>query len=271
MTKALQDQSLQQQIAWDILQEYLAVKDPEIAWVTHKNKVYYSILPKKTTSKVNSAVTKLIQNIFEVHIDQSFFILRNRIFSNVFLTESARGMIRIAAKRAEAGVTPRQLNIKHGLQLLRIGDITNAVFKSSQEEILQMDMPRKFDDRAQVRKVLNEIESKISRGEILHDHNRKVAVIAVDSGLNILGWSANSNSKNKTLHAEVRLIQGLGMPLPRNAEIFVSLKPCKMCAAMIAESAEDPKSIRVYYLENDPGALAQRTMLDKIGVGELWT
>lgn len=271
MTKDSEIDPLQEQIAWDILQRFQGLPCTEIAWVTHKEQIYFAVTEP---SKVNSAVVKLIQHIFDQHIDHSFFILRGRIFSNVILSETSLGMVRIAAKRVQGKIQPKDHGIKYAMSLESVGSDNEFYLNSRHVESLNASVNKTFESTGDIKKSLQDLELLIDRGEILHDHNRPIGVIATDENLNLLGWSANSNSKNKTLHAEVRLVQEFlqvqKKTLPRGTQIFVSLKPCRMCAAMIAEACEDAKSISVKYLRDDPGSMARGTALDLLNVGKLW-
>lgn len=106
-----------------------------------------------------------------------------------------------------------------------------------------------------------EIPATLERLRLSSD--RLVSALLIDSEDRILGWSWNTNAVIKTRHAEWNLCEGLGTAkIPSGARLWVSLKPCRMCAARIWESAEDPTQIEVIYLENDPGPFAQGTMLD---------
>ena len=84
----------------------------DVAFVESQGVLYYSYYPKQVQSP-SSAVVKLLQGIFDVHVDHSFFILRRRIFTTGKLTEMCRGMIKVVAKRANDNVQA----IDHGMTL----------------------------------------------------------------------------------------------------------------------------------------------------------
>jgi tRNA(Arg) A34 adenosine deaminase TadA len=69
------------------------------------------------------------------------------------------------------------------------------------------------------------------------------------------------------LHAEIsalmKYFETYGHQLPPKSRIYVSMKPCRMCAGMIIEMAEDPDRIEVIYFQDDPGPLARNTELEK--------
>jgi len=92
-----------------------------------------------------------------------------------------------------------------------------------------------------------------------------IAALLVSAEARILAWAVNSSARNKTLHAEVNLVQSYcrrtGAPLPAGARIYTTLKSCKMCAGMIWSAARDPLSLRVFFGKDDPGPKARATVL----------
>ncbi|HEX4924736.1 MAG TPA: Bd3614 family nucleic acid deaminase, partial [Bdellovibrionales bacterium] len=62
----------------------------------------------------------------------------------------------------------------------------------------------------------------------------------------------NTNHSNRTLHAELNLVQSWWRmhqaPLPAGAEIYTTLEPCRMCSGMIHHAGPETK---VWYLEPD--------------------
>lgn len=264
--------ALQEQLAYEILQK-TGSQERELAWVSHQDKVYF-VVQSRHRKGPTSPVIKLIQHLFDQHIDHSFFILRNRIYTTSRLTETCQGMIKIAAKRATGDVVSKNNHLMHKYQFIEVASNESDFCSSAHVESLSVQVPQAFSDENQIKETLHVITGHISRGDVLHDHNRSIAVIITDKDLNLLSWSANSNFKNKTLHAEVRAVQDYfqktQMLLPAEAKVFVTLKPCRMCAAMIGENSEEPDSLQVKYLENDPGSLAQNTFLDKLSGMQLW-
>ncbi|MEX3917945.1 Bd3614 family nucleic acid deaminase [Paraburkholderia sp. BR10872] len=88
------------------------------------------------------------------------------------------------------------------------------------------------------------------------------AIFATDAG-QVLAISYNKKNFNDTFHAEVNLVQAIVKKFPNNDFhqkvffIYTTLKPCKMCAAMIATVFPNA---RVVYGQNDPGRHAQQTL-----------
>ena len=61
-----------------------------------------------------------------------------------------------------------------------------------------------------------------------------------------------------------------GKKIPAGTRIYVTHKPCKMCAGMIYHWSEDPRSIQVRYLKEETGGLSRSTILDQIKVQGLF-
>ncbi len=86
----------------------------------------------------------------------------------------------------------------------------------------------------------------------------------LDSNLKPIARAKNTHAKIKTRHAELNLLWEMrtkGKKIPAHSVLLSSLKPCAMCSALIWEMAEDLESLKVVYLENDPGPWGQNTIL----------
>jgi tRNA(Arg) A34 adenosine deaminase TadA len=230
----------------------------EIAWVEHAGKVYF-VRQTCGVSGPTSPVVKLIQVIFERFIDHSFFILRNRIYTTATLTPMCSGMVDLAAKRATGSVAGMDLGLPLPFEFIEL--VGPELLQSSFVEKIAWQPPSRVGGATEARLVLQDLLSRIPRGPVLHDHNRQIAALLCDASGSVLAWSTNSNFKNKTLHAEVLLVQSHG--LPAGGRLYVSLKPCKMCANMIAHVL--PADFRVIYFEDDPGPKARGSELERRG------
>lgn len=97
-----------------------------------------------------------------------------------------------------------------------------------------------------------------------------IGALLVSANGHILAWSINTAEINNTCHAETNLIQSFfkdhapyrSRGLPKGSTLFTTLKPCKMCAGLILDSAEDPAQLRVVYNQHDDTTLAGTTVLD---------
>jgi tRNA(Arg) A34 adenosine deaminase TadA len=99
----------------------------------------------------------------------------------------------------------------------------------------------------------------------LHARHRNVHAFLVAADGRILLEARNTNAVNRMRHAEVNLLHAwwarMGSPPPCDAWVAVSLKPCRMCAALLFEATrrEGRAPIAIRYLEDDTGPLAART------------
>ena len=257
----------------------------ETAFVEHKGIVYYTYFPKNMKAP-SSAVVKLLQILFDQHIDHSFFILRNRIFTTAALSEMCRGMIKVVAKRATENVLVNEQNLSAdsdipGLTFKRIGvpQLTLTEFSHLNDEnkialarVQQWMQEQSPQDASGFLAFAKSISERVPRGGILHDYDRNIAAILVSKSGELLSYGANSNSKNKTLHAEVNLIQRLhrdrGIQIPEGAILYSTHKPCKMCAGMIHDWCANPRSIQVFYEVEETGSLSRQTVLDRLGINK---
>lgn len=217
----------------------------DLAWLTHQDKVYFARYQAQA-NEPHSAVTQLIQGLFDAKIDNSFFILRERIFTTQKeLSPMDRGMVKMAAKRiAQSAEAP---------------DFSNAIecaFSQSRfesEDQIIYDLPSQLKSQTEARELVERIEKLIPRGEVLHDVNRPIVALWTDADLKPLIARVNLAGKNKTLHAEVRTIQEYyrqnKKQLPRDAQLFVTLKPCAMCAGMIQHTQSAQIKVN-YFAEN---------------------
>lgn len=256
--------AIQEQMAHDLQTRFGSQFD--YAWVTHQEKTYFARYPKSGTGP-SSAVVKLIQFLFDQHVDHTFFILRNRIFCTTALTSMCEGMVQLAAKRATGEVKARDHKMELSAPWIEVGSETIHSLKTRHPFEIDWRAPEFVRDAIEAHHYLQELVSKIPRGEILHDFNRPIAAFICSAEGMLLSWAVNNNSKNKTLHAEVAAIQKYFEThqklLPAGARIYTSLKPCRMCAGMIFEMAADPASLSIMYFQDDPGPLAQNTVLER--------
>lgn len=244
----------------------------QLAFVEHESTVYYSHFPEQGVAP-SSALVKLLQGIFDQHVDQSFFILRKRLFTTEGPSEMARGMIKVVGKRASFAVPAVDHKLGLNLQFVPIGEAKDLLYRAQH---LSQENKRKLEDLSfsgnDFLGLAQELTRLVPRGEILHDFDRQIAALLIGPDESLLGYGVNSNSKNKTLHAEVNLVQRLyrdtGMKIPSGSVLFSTHKPCKMCAGIIYDWCEAPEKLRVYYRVEEKGQLSRKTILDQLGINE---
>ena len=243
----------------------------EYAWIQNTqergphplSRVYWAGFPKNIWAP-SSAALKLIQGIFERYHDQSFFLLRQKIFTTAAVSHLEKGMVRLAAKKIQTGQSPHEIPTD---DFECVSDHQDLVFQTQMKEDLLRSPEDLFLSEEKIEKYLRQLIATIERGKILHDFNRPVSAVLLGSDGQVLAQSVHGGSLNKTLHAEVRLCQSyfkkMKSGFPEKSRLVVSLKPCLMCAAMISRMSEKTKNFQVFYLEDDSGPLSQNTLLDE--------
>jgi len=249
----------------------------DLAFVEQRGVVYFSYFPKAVKAP-SSAVVKLLQGVFDQHVDLSFFILRNRIYTTAKLSEMDKGMVKVVAKRISEVEVPTEgdLFLAAPFQFQQISE-TDSVFASTQHLNSENKMDLRFvsaiiadaepESLSEYLKVTQELAAQIPRGEVLHDYDRDIAAVLLNSNHEVLSYGLNSNSKNKTLHAEVNLVQRYfrenHQMIPEDAILISTHKPCKMCAGIIYDCAANPRSLKIQYGVEELGGLSRATILDQ--------
>lgn len=267
-------------IAFLLLKAPTRTKHLDLAFVEYNGVVYYAFYPCQDAAP-SSAVVKLLQGLFDRFVDQSFFILRQRIYTTSSLTEMCSGMIKVVAKRASQGIVPSDHNLDLDLRFCAIGsdkEVFPSVNLLNSENAVPISDVQIWIDEAKPKteidflKLASHLAKRVPRGDILHDHDRDIAALLVDKNQRLLSYGINSNSKNKTLHAEVNLIQRFfrsqKMKIPEGAVLYSTHKPCKMCAGMIYYWSEKPNSVQVCYSIEEKGTLSRQTVLDIHGLNK---
>lgn len=257
-----------QQIAF-----HLSRKNFEVAFVKHNGRVYYSYFSRSALAP-SSALVKLLQGLFDQFVDHSFFILRQRIFTTAELSEMCKGMLKVVAKRATGNVEAHDYGRTLSWEFIEIGQADELLYPVRHLNIENGDVVRSTQlQQDQIAQKTRELAALVPRGEILHDYDRGIASLLVDREGKVLSFGVNSNSKNKTLHAEVNLVQRLFgeqcRKIPRGAVLYSTHKPCKMCAGMIYYWSEDPHDVEVLYGVEESGSLSRNTILDLYQINKL--
>lgn len=184
-------------------------------------------------------------------------------------------MVKVAGKRATENIEPIDHGLRLTLQFREIGPPDEPLYpveSLSAENALDRDEITRRIEGTSPRLILDGIEGLtdlVERQADLHDTHRRIAAVLMGANGELLGYGINSNAGNKTLHAEVNLVQGFfrrnGARLPKDAVLYSTHKPCKMCAGMIHDWSEDPRSLKVFYRHEEKGGLSRHTVLDRLG------
>src|SRR5690606_29891601 len=186
------------------------------------------------------SVRELIESIYETESrtpqSQARWILRHRIFSTETPTIAEIELVKSAAKRlsapapfSESGfeevslAAPRPLPDFFSVARERLPSLSGSIV-----------------DRLEAIRALSIAESERWKSD------RPVSAILEDGSGRTLAIAWNTNAVIRNRHAEWNLCESLrarGEKIPAGATLFTSLKPCRMCAAKIWESAEDPAAL----------------------------
>ena len=248
-----------EQVCWTLQQRH-PHENADFAFLIANETVYYAVLVRAAkTLKPESATTVLIQGIYQHFQAEALRILRNRIFCSSAPSEMCLGMIKVAAKRGGSVVAPKNHALVVPFEFCQIF-FDNLIF-------VQAPHPSEFAEPHEVFQIARKLALQMETHDELFLNDRAVAAVLLSEKGELLAEARNTNALNKTLHAEVNLLQGYfklsGNKFPKNAKIYTTLKPCKMCAGMISVYAFGQENLRVIYEIYDSGPNARSTVLNK--------
>lgn len=192
-----------------------------ISAVTWRDRTFF-VAYLAAAGEPHSSLTQLVQGIWDTEPGQARAILRRRIQTTDELTPLNWGMVKTSAQRVTrvAAIEPQP-----GWQRM---------------EFLPRHEPRALD-AAQAGLPPMELAGLLAglsvRQDSLHASDRPVGCVLVGANGALLAWAHNTNGANRTLHAEVNLVQKwwahAGQRIPIGARLFTTLQPCRMCQGMI--------------------------------------
>ena len=252
----------------------------DVAYLIQKDICYFAKRPGVMKGVPHSAVTDLIQGIHEQEPDQALAILRNRIFAS-HINEMNQGMIRVAAKSLSAFSYLEEKNLSELIpnveKFVTLGPFSNPFSNpkknssgNNQARCLEViGVKIKNCNLKEGMELAAHLAQGANKGERKYQSDRPIASLLLDEKGYVLQAGINTSSKNKTLHAEVNLVQNFydreRRAIPKNSTIISTHKPCRMCAGMILFASEDYSSIKVVY-QNPDGRLAKHTALDGLNI-----
>lgn len=221
---------------------------------------------------------RLVEAVYAEHPGQARRILRHRIHTSEPLSWSDREAIQVAAKRiSEASLAELEARLAESpLPKTDLGEVRIAPTMAARlgfrpgsdaESALPSDSSLHALENAPtlLRELLAARAAEVVPDIPRFESHRPIAAALYDAEGRLLETSRNENARVRTRHAEIELLRARlargEAGVPRGATLVVSLKPCPMCAAAIARNAEDLASLRVLYIEDDPGRLARNTCL----------
>jgi tRNA(Arg) A34 adenosine deaminase TadA len=266
-----QDTHQPEQWAWD-LGARTGTDQERIAFLSDGQTVLFARERAPEPWAPSSPVVRLVQGLYERFPERARKLARNRIYDTGEPGLICRETVHVAAKRITGGIVPHDHGLRTGLVQVDLSDWDSGRPPlAAPEDALRSwpgakppSSPRDFLRLATI------LASRIPRSGPLHGLDRPVAALLVSPEGRLQAWALNTNARNRTLHAEINLVQGFYRearnPFPRGSRLYVTLKPCRMCAALIWQLARRDRDLRVLYAEDDPGPNARGSILEKEGL-----
>jgi hypothetical protein len=228
---------------------------PHSAWVPVQGQI---LALRSVPDPVSTPVLSLIQAIWEHLPGQAHAALRARLRTPLSPSPLDRAAVQLAAKKLTGDLEPHPgplelpvLELEPQLALARAKTRASVL-----EPLSPLADPRELD--AWLPPEPNPAP--------LAQRDRPLLAALLDPGGHVLLAARNTSGTNRTLHAELNLVHAwwmaTGRPLPAGSRLLATLRPCRMCAALIVRAAAAP--LEVLYLHEDPGPLAQDTLLDEL-------
>jgi deoxycytidylate deaminase len=169
-----------------------------------------------------SSLTQLVQGVWEADPGMARAILRRRILTTGEIGPLERGMVKTAAQRV---ARVEALAPEPGwLRVAPAARYEPPALDASERALPPMEIARR-------------LAALSSRQGALRERDRPVGCVLVDAAGAPLAWAHNTNATNRTLHAELNLMQWwwarTGGPLPPGARLYTTLEPCRMCRGML--------------------------------------
>lgn len=212
-------------------------------------------------------VSKLINGVNVLFGSERFRYLRHDILTDYLLTPWDLGIIKVCAKRAvQSQAFEDALKLAH-----RAIDVGLPLSLESNSVILQEYFGKVFSSNQALREAVHKKETLVCKENLgipRFNQDRRVVAMLLDNNDVLLGAAKNTNAKNQILHAEINLFVYLRSQaittIPHGSKIICTLKPCRMCASLLLQLCEDPKSIKVYVDEDDQGKFGRHRLLEEI-------
>jgi tRNA(Arg) A34 adenosine deaminase TadA len=235
------------------------------AYLVDSEKLYFAREPEDQNAPT-SAIARLIQGVYSHDPKNALKLIRNRLFSTSLATEMCHGMVKVAAKRLTDSVSLDsflQARSQYSEQI----DLSESVNALSGPLAYEESLWKNLGKIVELENPSSELQWMNCARKLLHaGGNLPVAALLISPDGQVLSAALNSNSSNRTLHAEVNLIQSFyrnhRQKIPAHSTIITTLKPCKMCAAMIWTQAEKIESMQIVFGQMDDGRHARETVLN---------
>ncbi len=255
--------NLTQELAEQIAHELTHGEQIPIAFLVRDQTIYFSRAEMRAHTPY-SPVVHLIQGIYDLDPLNAFRFVRKRIYTTARLTPMCLGMVKVAAQRVSELSRPRDHQLKFHFDLREI--IPRKMLPSALTQLFLNQSPIRFQSVPEAMNHARALTHQVSQAEQRYESDRPIAALLLSRDLKLLEFAVNTNARNRTLHAEVNLIQTYyartGSAVPSDSFIISTRKPCRMCAGMIWHCAEDIQNLNIIYDEEDTGPNARSTILN---------
>lgn len=242
------------------------------AWIrTADNLLLYAHEQKSNNQLFGSAITRLIYGVGCEFGEERLRLLRQRIFTLTPPNLWEANLIKVCAKRSSTAAdfslqdipTHKQIDIGRDLE----PDAESAVHSELVGTII------KKSDALKLVTLTASHQTQSAHRQSLHLHksSRAVSAMLCDANDRILAITINTNATCQIRHAEINLFLNLKSQgierLPTHSKLYTSLKPCRMCAAMIRSAItpeiRDPrKALQIISAKDDIGSFGRHSLLE---------
>ncbi len=210
----------------------------------------------------DSPVSRLIHGVSKEFGEERYRILRRPIHVSESLSEWDKNLVRVCAKRFAASSNTMELAGES--RVVDIGSDINPDQESYRHAELRGTVATPDEIQHMIGKI-SDAEREKWKHSALHRAPRCVVAALIGPDGKILEINANTNSAIQMRHAELNLLLALHesgfKTIPHGSTLYVTLKPCRMCASLIIAMQETPYPIRVVALADDPGPHGRHQLL----------
>jgi pyrimidine deaminase RibD-like protein len=231
------------------------------AFLISKGTLYFSSVPF-SFSPIRSAVTELIQGIWESFPEDARSLVRERIHTNYALTPICMGITKVAAKRIS--VIP-----KDAFQRLKESHVGDQI-QMKRGNLRTFNLGEEIKHPIHVHP--EQAQDYLSTLILKASGTTPVGAMLVDQDHRLIAHAWSQSEYNKTAHAELNLVQDLherlGRTIKPGSTLYISLRPCAMCSAQILALSEEIAQVKIRFLNEDPGPASKNSALYR--GSELW-
>ncbi len=244
-----------------------------LAWIECEGRWYWArqgaTLSPDRVHECDLAVNRLVAGVYEHDSRWARRIVRNRIRTTEALRESSWGLIKVAARRVDFSVPvdaiPQELFSGSGIEVAPKPDTRDEWLCGNNEEWNRPVLSAHDAWSLLEHRIDSALQWERTSGQRVVA--LPVAAVLVDATGTVLSWGINSAWDLRTQHAETNLIyrwRRMGSP-GTPARLWVTRKPCKMCAGWIWDalcSFNGAAPLSVEFRDPDDGPMAKMTVLD---------